>query len=180
MGTGEEPKDTRMGEAEEWVRGYSSPQTQNLRDLTGPIVSELGYELVDVELVTERGGPIVRLFVDTIPPSDETTGVSIEDCTRVSRRISEVFDIEDPIEGNYRLEVSSPGLYRPLTKRQHFVRATGERVRVVTLDKIDGQRVFVGQLAQIDEEQLYIETDNRSAAIPLTAVRKANLEPLLD
>lgn len=152
---------------------------EELRAIVDPIVVDEGYELVDVELASDRGGTIVRLYVDTIPPSDPSRGVSIEDCTHVSRTVGPLLDEADPMPGEYRLEVSSPGLFRPLTKREHFERAVGARVRVKTHDKLDGRRVFVGNLRSQTESGLRVEVDGEEYDVPLASIAKANLDPLL-
>lgn len=151
-----------------------------LRGLIDPVVAREGYELVELEMSSDRGEVIVRLYVDTVPPSSEAHGVSIEDCTRVSRQVSEMLDVSDPMEGEYRLEVSSPGVFRPLTKPEHFERVLGARVRVKTHEKLDGRRVFVGELLASSLDRLDVEVDGQRFEIPTMAVAKANLEPMLD
>ncbi|MEO1232110.1 MAG: ribosome maturation factor RimP [Myxococcota bacterium] len=151
-----------------------------LRALIEPVVTQAGYELVELEMASDRGQAIVRLYVDTVPPSDEAHGVSIEHCTHVSRRVSEKLDETDPIAGEYRLEVSSPGIFRPLTKPEHFERALGARVRVKTHGKLDGRRVFVGQLHEASPDRLAVDVDGQHFEIPTAEVARANLEPLLD
>lgn len=162
-----------------WIRNFGSEKVQALLDVIEPVVVSSDYELVDLEYAPEKGGVVLRLFVDTVPPSDETMGVSIEDCTRVSRVVSEVLDQRDPIEGEYRLEVSSPGLFRPLTKAEHFTRVVGSRVRIVAIEKIKGRGVFVGMLRALKDGQLHLEVDSTEVAVPFELVKKANLEPLL-
>jgi ribosome maturation factor RimP len=162
------------------TRVSRSSQVEALWALVEPVVEREGYELVDLELATDRAGAIVRLYVDTVPPSDASRGVSIEDCTHVSRRVGEVLDEADPIEGGYRLEVSSPGLFRPLTKPEHFERALGARVKVKTREKLGGRRVFVGQLRRRAGDRLQVDVDGQDFEVPIAQVAKANLEPLLD
>ena len=151
-----------------------------VQEITEAVIAAEGYELLDVEYVMERGKPVVRMYIDTVPPSTPERGVSVEDCTHVSRTVSDVLDVEDAVPGEYNLEVSSPGLFRPLTKPAHFARATGERVRVKTFDKIDDRRVFVGTLVGGDDDALRIDVDGTTFTVPLADVAKANLEPLLD
>lgn len=145
-----------------------------------PVVETEGYELVELELVSDAGGAIVRLYVDTVPPSTEARGVSIEDCTRVSRRVSELLDETEVVPGGeYRLEVSSPGVFRPLTKPEHFERSIGARVRVKTHEKVGGRRVFVGTLHELSPDRLVVEVDGTPFEVPRATVAKANLEPVL-
>lgn len=179
------------------VDGRSTPSTAfdagQLAASFAPIVEEAGYELVAVELGSEQGSPVVRLFIDTVPPSfpvpagkkPTEVGVLVDDCAFVSRRVSAWLDEEmeagrDPLPGSYRLEVSSPGLFRPLTKPAHFVGAVGERVRVRTREKLEGRRVFVGTLVAAEEGILTVDVDGTRFAVPLDALARANLEPLLD
>lgn len=143
------------------------------------VVTAEGYELVDLQLASDRGGAIVRLFVDTVPPSDAARGVSIEDCTHVSRRVGAALDADDPMPGEYRLEVSSPGLFRPLTKPEHFERALGERVKVKTFERLGDRKVFIGTLTSADEERLVVAVDGTDFEVPLASIAKANLEPLI-
>lgn len=157
-----------------------SEQIERLWSIAEPVVEREGYELIDLELANDRSGAIVRLYVDTIPPSDASRGVTIDDCTHVSRRVGAVLDEVDPIQGEYRLEVSSPGLFRPLTKPEHFERALGSRVKVKTYEKLDGRRVFIGELRARAEDRLRVSVDGRELEVPLAQVARANLEPLLD
>lgn len=160
-------------------------QAARIRDAVRGLVEKLlereGYELLETEYVMDRGRPILRLYVDTIPPSTEGRAVSVEDCTHVSRFVSDVLDVEDVVPGEYNLEVSSPGLFRPLTKAAHFERAVGERIKVKTYEKQDGRRVFTGILEARDEDRLVVRVDDgQTFEIPLGSVAKANLEPHLD
>jgi ribosome maturation factor RimP len=143
------------------------------------IVAREGFELVDLELVTERGRTILRLFIDTVPPGTKERGVSVDDCSKVSRVVGDLLDVEDAIDGPYDLEVSSPGLFRPLTKEAHFDRALGERVKVKTYEKIEGRRVFTGTLTKREGQTIIVRVDGIEHALDLGRVAKANLEPEL-
>lgn len=158
----------------------SQALVETLKRVVEPTVEREGYELVDLELAGDRKGPIVRLYIDTVPPSTETQSVSIDDCTHVSRCVSAILDETDPVTGEYRLEVSSPGIYRPLTKPEHFARALGARVRIKTYEKIDGRRVFIGTLREQTETCLQVEVDGQPFEVPTAQVAKANLEPVFD
>ncbi len=150
-----------------------------VRTLIEPVIARESLELVDVELTTEQGRLILRLYIDTVPPGTKEAGVTLEHCQLVSRVVGDLLDVEDAIPQRYSLEVSSPGLFRPLTKPEHFARALGERVKLKTYDKIDGRRVFVGALRAHDAEQVVVDVDGQPATIPVSAIAKANLEPLL-
>ena len=148
--------------------------------LADPVVAAEGYELVDVELVPGRGDAILRITIDTIPPGTKERGVGIDDCTRGSRVVSDLLDVEEAMPGAYRLEVSSPGLFRPLTKPQHFDNVLGDSIKVKTYEKRENRRVFTGTLTRRDGEEIVVEVDGTEYALPLEAVAKANLEPNLD
>jgi ribosome maturation factor RimP len=152
---------------------------ERVKDRIGPIVAREGYELVDLEMVSERGLKIVRLYIDTVPPGTKERGVTVDDCSRVSRVIGDVLDVEELVEGRYHLEVSSPGLFRPLTKPEHFDRAIGAHIKVKTFDKQDGRRVFTGILKGREKEKLLIEVDGAPLSVDLDKIAKANLEPEL-
>jgi ribosome maturation factor RimP len=150
-------------------------------EILEPVIAGEGYELVDAEYVMARGRPILRLFIDTVPPGTPDRGVTVEDCSHVSRLVSDLLDVEDVVPGEYTLEVSSPGLFRPLTKPEHFERATGERVKVKTYEKIEGRKTFTGRLEKRDDETVEVTIDDGTCfRIPTLVIAKANLEPQLD
>jgi ribosome maturation factor RimP len=142
-----------------------------VRALAQGIVDFMGMELVHVEVKREPGGAIVRLFID------KPGGVTLDDCSRVSRQISAQMDIDDPFEHRYTLEVSSPGLDRPLYGPRDYERFTGRSVRVTTYEPIDGQRRFAGRLVGLVEGSVHLLLPGgRELAIPLDRVAKARLE----
>jgi ribosome maturation factor RimP len=150
-----------------------------VRDLVGRVVAREGFELVDVELVSDRGRAILRLYIDTVPPGTKERGVTVDHCSHVSRVVGDLLDVEDVIDGEYSLEVSSPGLFRPLTKPEHYERALGERIKVKTFEKLDGRKVFVGVLRRHEKGLLTIDVDGSEFNVPVDRVAKANLEPVL-
>ena len=111
-----------------------------LNDLIKPAVEKMGYELTDIEIKTQDREQLVSIFIDNL------TGINIEDCEIVSRQISLLLDVENPISGKYTLEVSSPGLDRKLTKFNHFKRFIGNELRIKLLRSMDGRRNFRGKL----------------------------------
>lgn len=154
---------------------------QAVIELVDPLVALEGFELVDVEFIVARGKPILRLFIDTVPPGTPERGVSVEDCSQVSRLVSDVLDVEDVVPGEYTLEVSSPGLFRPLTKPEHYARSLGERIKVKTYEKIEGRKTFTGRLDERDEQGVVVTVDDGTRFhIPVVAIAKANLEPQFD
>lgn len=160
-------------------------RAQNVRrsvvDLVEPLVAAEGYELVDAEYVMARGRPILRLYIDTVPPGTPERGVTVDDCQHVSRLVSDVLDVEDVVPGEYNLEVSSPGLFRPLTKPEHYARAVGERIKVKTYEKIEGRKTFTGRLQAREDEHVVVTVDDGTTfRVPVPAIAKANLEPQFD
>jgi ribosome maturation factor RimP len=142
-----------------------------LATLLAPQVEGLGYELWELEFVPGRGNGLLRLYIDA------PAGITLEDCERVSRAVSEVLDAEDPIPGQYTLEVSSPGLDRPLRTAAQFARYVGELVYVETAQAIEGRRRFKGALTAVDAATLEVEVDGKRWTLPINGIRKAHLAP---
>jgi ribosome maturation factor RimP len=131
-----------------------------------------GMEVVEVELRPEgsRRGRVLRLYLD------KHGGLNIEELGRVSRQLSELLDTQDIVEGSYTLEVSSPGINRPLKKPEHFQRFIGKRVRVRTGDMIEGRRSFLGILNEVTGEKIKIEVEGKQYEIPFSMIEKSNYE----
>lgn len=146
---------------------------EELMALLAPAVERLGYELSDLEVKLGGREGVVRLFID------KPEGVGLADCETVSRQISTLLDVEDPVPGHYVLEVSSPGLDRRLTKVEHFQRFMGEDVRVKLRFPIHGRRNFRGALKAADEEMIEVEVDGESHQLPLATIASARLVPTL-
>jgi ribosome maturation factor RimP len=136
-----------------------------------PLVEGLGYELWELEYSAGRGNGFLRLYIDA------EAGITLDDCERVSRAVSEVLDAEDPIPGHYTLEVSSPGVERPLRTAQQFARFVGETVYVETVQAIEGRRRFKGALVAVDAATIEVDVDGRRWPLPLDGIRKAHLAP---
>ena len=145
----------------------------DLEKLIEPTIEQLGYELSDLELKLDGRDGIVRVFID------KPEGVDLSDCEIVSRQLSAILDVEDPLPGNYRLEVSSPGLDRTLTKPEHFQRFTGEAVRVKLRFPVAGRRNFRGTLRSADDEQIEVEVDGESHSLQIATIESARLIPSL-
>ena len=142
-----------------------------LTALLRPVVEELGCVLWEVECAAGRGNGFVRLYIDA------EAGVTLDDCERVSRAVSEVLDREDPVAGQYTLEVSSPGLERPLRTAEHFARFVGETVFVELAQPLDGRRRYSGPLVAAGAETIEVDVDGRRYALPVAGIRKAHLAP---
>ena len=145
-----------------------------LAKLLEPGIERLGYELVDLEVRLGARGGLVRLFID------KPDGIDLDDCEKVSLAVSALLDVEDPIPGNYNLEVSSPGLDRKLTKSEHFQRFMGETVKVQTRFPIEGRRRFRGTLVSSDDENIVVEVDGESHSLPLKTIDTARLVPVVE
>jgi ribosome maturation factor RimP len=144
-----------------------------LTALIEPAIESLGYELSDIELKLGGRDGFLRVFID------RSDGIDVEDCQSVSRQVSAILDVEDPLPGNYVLEVSSPGLDRTLTKPAHFQRFMGEDVRIKLRFPLDGRRNFRGALRSADEEKIEVEVDGESHSLPLATIESARLVPTL-
>jgi ribosome maturation factor RimP len=142
-----------------------------LAKLLEPAVERLGYELTDLEVWLGGKGGVIRVFID------KPEGIDLDDCEKVSLAVSALLDVEDPVPGNYNLEVSSPGLDRKLTKVEHFQRFVGETVKVQMRFPIEGRRRFRGTLVSSDEENIVVEVDGESHSLPLKTIDTARLVP---
>ena len=153
----------------------SLTQTQKTEEavarLVIPVLEGLGLELFAVQFRRERTGWVLRLIIDK-----EGT-VSIDDCTAVSREMGDLLDVDDPIHHPYHLEVSSPGLDRPLRNEADYLRFAGRKVRIKTAEPIGKQQVFKGTIVGIREGNVLLSTNKEGeVVIPLSLVAKANLE----
>ena len=142
-----------------------------LANLIEPTVVNLGYELADLELKLGGRDGVVRVFID------KPDGVDLTDCELVSKQLSAVLDVEDPLPGHYTLEVSSPGLDRKLTKPSHFQRFLGETVRVKLRFPLEGRRNFRGTLRAADDKTIEVEVDGKSYRLDMAAIESARLIP---
>jgi ribosome maturation factor RimP len=150
---------------------------EKVRQLAAPLAAQEGMELVDVEFGGGGGRQILRLYID------RAGGVSLEDCTSVSRALSAALDVEDPLEGAYDLEVSSPGLDRPLRTAEHFEKVKGSKVRVKTFGPVaecENRKTFVGTLVGYADGKVMVDVDGKVFAVPHAQVSKANVEPVFD
>ncbi|MBT8081158.1 MAG: ribosome maturation factor RimP [Gammaproteobacteria bacterium] len=144
---------------------------EELAKLLEPTITRMGYELVDLEARLAGKGGLVRLYID------KPDGIDLDDCEKVSLAVSALLDVEDPVPGNYNLEVSSPGLDRKLTKVEHFQRFAGETVKVQMRFPIDGRRRFRGTLVTSDEDNIVVEVDGEPYRLPLKTIDTARLVP---
>ncbi len=141
-----------------------------VRAIILPIVLNEGMEVVDIEYRRESGGWVLRVILD------KEGGVTLDDCTRVSQEAGRSLDVEDIIPTSYTLEVSSPGLTRPLKTERDFVKHLHRLVKVKTVDPIENRRQFKGRLMSVSENSVEIQVEGRIFQIPFSNVAKANLE----
>ncbi len=148
-------------------------KTQQLDELLEPVVSSMDFEFVGLEYISQGRHSILRIYID----SDK--GISVDDCADVSRQLSAVLDVEDPIATEYTLEISSPGLDRPLFKLDQYERFAGEDVKFKTLRlQLDnGQRKFKGTIESVDKENqnIIFMVDGEQLVVPFADIDKANI-----
>ena len=142
-----------------------------LLGLLQPVIEGLGYEVWELEYQPGRGNALLRIYLDA------EGGISVEDCERASRAVSEVLDSTDPVPGNYTLEVSSPGLERPLRTARHFAPFVGQLVFVEMVHVVDERRRFKGTLTAAGPDSIEVEVEGRRHVLPLAGIRKAHLAP---
>ncbi|BCX89598.1 ribosome maturation factor RimP [Methylomarinovum tepidoasis] len=141
-------------------------------ELLQPVVTGLGYELVGIEWAADtRGQRILRVYIDV------EGGVTVDDCEQVSQQISALLDVEDPIPGHYVLEVSSPGIDRPLFTLDHYRRFRGEEARVLLAQPQDGQRRFRGVIEGVEDDRIRLKTRQGTVFLPFDEIEKARLVP---
>ena len=154
-------------------RGGYTIVTGTLRErliaLIEPLLERLGYELVQLDYSAGRAHAVVRVFVD------RPGGVTLDDCARISRELSALLDVEDPIPSAYTLEVSSPGFDRVLRTQAHFGRFVGSRVFVELKEPREGRRRYTGKLLTVDEAGIALEVDREQVRMAFDEIGKARL-----
>jgi ribosome maturation factor RimP len=141
-----------------------------------PELQGLGYELVEVEFAPGPGGGTLRFYIDK--PHEAEGGIDAEDCAKVSHALLDSIEADDPMPGDYAIEVSSPGLDRVLRTPEHFSRFVGSRVKVELLAPRDGRKRYTGVLRRADGEGIDMDVDNFSVSIRLAEISRARLAPL--
>lgn len=148
-----------------------NPVAQNVASLIEPVLESLGYELIGVEYGDQGRGLVLKIYID------HPDGIKLEDCTLASRRVSALLDVEDLISGHYDLEMSSPGMDRPLFTEAHFERYVSKRVKIVMAVPQMGRRRFTGTLRNISEGIVEIEVDNEIFDLRFAQIASARLVP---
>jgi len=151
-----------------------SGKESRLSELLAPTVESLGFELWGLELLSPNRRPTLRLFIEG------ENGVNVDDCALVSRHVSSVLDVEDPIQGEYTLEVSSPGVDRLLFKPSQYALYVGEPIEVKLRFPFEGRRKFRGWLMGLENEDVVVRVDDQEYLLPLKQVDRARVEPRLD
>src|SRR5712691_9834153 len=153
-----------------------------VRSAAARVAAGYGLEIFDVQFRREAPGMVLRVQIDRPgPAASAEESVSVEDCARVSRDLSAVLDVEDVVPTAYTLEVSSPGLDRPLRRPDDYRRFAGRRAKVVMRERVDGQGFFKGRLGGVEGAEVVIDADDgRTHRVPLNLIARANLEVRVD
>ncbi|WP_250458890.1 ribosome maturation factor RimP [Microbulbifer litoralis] len=145
---------------------------EQLEKLLAPVVESLGCELWGVEYQTHGHNALLRIYIDS------EDGIAVDDCEKVSRQASAVLDVEDPISGKYTLEVSSPGLDRPLYTLEQYARFVGAQIEVRLRMPLDGQRKWRGLLAGVEGEEVVLRVDSENEyLLPIDSIERAKIIP---
>ncbi|MDX1452136.1 MAG: ribosome maturation factor RimP [Oleiphilaceae bacterium] len=168
---------------------------QILNDLIRPVVEGLGYECWGIEYLSQGKHTVLRVYIERPVEAEQATaeegdsqregperesGIELADCEKVSRQLSGVLDVEDPISGDYTLEVSSPGMDRPLYELAHFQRFAGHQVALKLRMPFEGRRKFNGLLVGVEGHDVVLRVDQEEYLLPLEGIEKANVVPQFD
>jgi len=145
-----------------------------LNELLQPLVEDLGYEFVGLEYTGQSKNAVLRIYIDS------EDGVGLDDCSRVSNEVAALLDVEDPISGHYNLEISSPGLDRPLFTLEQFGRYAGEMAQVTVFAPVAGRRKFKGRILSVDATAVNLEQEGAELALEFGNIAKARLVPDYD
>ncbi len=148
-------------------------ESAELRALLEPAVTALGFELVGVEFIRAKQG-VLRVYID------REQGITVDDCKAVSHQVSGILDVEDPIRGQYALEVSSPGLDRPLYQMKDFERFAGHEIAVQLTAAVNGRRKFQGTLMGLRDDQVVLQMGEEELVVALDEIDRARLVPDFD
>jgi ribosome maturation factor RimP len=141
-----------------------------LSKLIEPVVQELGCELWGIEKLQQGRQVVLKIYIES------ADGINVDDCARVSRQVSAILDVEDPIPGEYMLEVSSPGVERRLFKPEHFNVCKGEKVQITLRQAFDGRRKFKGLLCGLEDEEVVIRVDDaQEIVLPIDSIERARV-----
>lgn len=151
-----------------------SSKLEQLQAMLAPVIEALGYECWGIEFISQGRHSLLRVYID------HANGILVEDCETVSRQVSGILDVEDPISNEYTLEVSSPGMDRPLFTLEQFARHAGEMVKIKLRSPYEGRRNFQGLLRGVEEQDVVVLVDEHEYLLPVEQVEKANIIPRFD
>jgi len=151
-----------------------SSKLEQLQALLAPVVEAIGYQCWGIEFLSQGRHSLLRVYID------HENGILIDDCEKVSRQISGVLDVEDPISSEYTLEVSSPGMDRPLFRLEQFAAHAGELVKIKLRSPYEGRRNFQGLLRGVEEQDVVVLVEDHEYLLPIDLIDKANIIPRFD
>jgi len=147
---------------------------KQLQALIEPVVSGLGYEFWGLEYLSHGKSSVLKVYIDA------EGGIDVDDCAKVSRQISSLFDVEEPITGKYSLEVSSPGMNRRLFTKEQYEVYKGARLKVSLRTPFEGQRKFTGLLCGLEDEDVILRVGDEEILFPYDDIDKATVVPVFD
>ncbi|BBG29057.1 MULTISPECIES: ribosome maturation factor RimP [Zymobacter] len=145
-----------------------------IQTLIGPTISAMGFELWGISHISQGRNSRLVIYID----SDK--GVTVDDCADISRQVSALLDVEDPISGHYDLEVSSPGMDRPLYTLSHYERYAGHQIQLRLRVPFEGRRKFQGLLAGVEQDEVLLHVDGEEYAFPIEGIERANVMPTFE
>jgi len=152
-----------------------SGKLKQLEDILRPVVEGMGYEYWGIEYRSKGYQSMLRVFID-----DAEKGIGIDDCEKVSRQISGVMDVEDPIQTEYTLEVSSPGMDRPLFRPEQYQAFVGHQVQIRLRMAFEGRRKFQGLIKGVEDDEVVIVVDDHEYLLPFDSIEKAQIIPVFE
>ncbi|WP_111494379.1 MULTISPECIES: ribosome maturation factor RimP [Marinobacter] len=150
-----------------------SAKVKQLESILRPVIEGLGYDFWGLEFRSQGHKSMLRIFID-----DAENGVSVDDCETVSRQVSGVMDVEDPIQTEYTLEVSSPGMDRPLFRLEQYEAWAGHNVKIRLRMAFEGRRKFEGLLKGVEGSDVIVIVDDHEYLLPIDSIEKANIVPV--
>ncbi|MBP2260328.1 ribosome maturation factor RimP [Pseudomonas sp. BP8] len=151
-----------------------SSKLEQLQDLLAPVVEALGFQCWGIEFVSQGKHSVLRIYIE------KDGGIMVDDCAKVSHQVSGVLDVEDPISSEYTLEVSSPGMERPLFTLEQFASYAGEQVKIKLRSPFEGRRNFQGLLRGVEDQDVIVQVDDQEFLLPIDSIDKANIIPSFD
>jgi len=152
-----------------------SAKLKQLEDIIRPVVEGLGYEYWGIEFRSQGHHSLLRVFID-----DAENGIGVDDCEKVSRQVSGVMDVEDPIQTEYTLEISSPGMDRPLFRPEQYEAFAGHQVQLKLRMAFEGRRKFQGLIKGVEGDDIVIVVDDHEYLLPFDSIEKANIVPVFE